>query len=129
MKTTSIFQTFRLNSASRPEDALLVRPPQNLRAFRCTISIHNYTGLAEVRIANYANANDFGSILLSTGFKFDTNTVAVPGTDNSIGTNYSSISSIVLDRRGVGYMTDNFYIWDVTGSATVVSFIWEGEID
>jgi hypothetical protein len=128
MRTTSIFQTYRLNNATKPEDALIVRPPQNLRAFRCTIAIYNNPSAAEIRIANVQNANDLSSIVLSNSFRFDTNTVAPPGIDSTVGQTYSSNSSIVLDRRGVGYMEDTFYIWDTNGNDCIVSFIWEGEV-
>jgi len=130
MRTTSIFQTFFLNNSATSAEALVVRPPKNLRVFRCTITLTNEdpTQVSLCRIANVSDANFLSSVFLSTGYSSNTSTNLPPGTDTTTGVTNSSNSSIVLDRRGVGYMEDTFYIWEENRNGTVISFIWEGEV-
>jgi hypothetical protein len=126
MKTTSIFQVFDVTSfaANAP---LIVRPPQNLRAFRVTIfpsSQTDNTQPAEIQISNDYFTNDFQGIVLSNSFSSATTTVAVPGTDLTSGFYYNNFT-LILDRRGVGYMADTFYC---AGKGSIC-FIWEGEVE
>lgn len=133
MKTTSIFQTFSLLGYQKIGEELVVRPPQNLRAFRVQIIVTNQlagAGVVSCVISNVSGANELQCIQLSNNFKFDTNTAVPPGTDASTGS-FDTINKIVLDRRGVGYINDTFYIRDTSGATGVgaICFIWEGEID
>jgi hypothetical protein len=131
-KTTSLFQVFDVTPFVKVEDALVVRPPQSMRVFRCTIFVNSQLATnitAGVYIANYAGFNPLSSIYLSNEFSAETGTQVAPGVDTTTGRNF--VNSIVLDRRGVGYMADTFYIIDAFGGSgsTQICFIWEGEID
>lgn len=126
MKTTSIFQIFDCTSYTT-DAPLIVRPPKNLRAFRVTIfpsSQANNTQSAEIQISNDTFGNDLQGIFLTNIFSSATTTVAVPGTDLTTGFYYNNFS-LILDRRGVGYMADTFYC---VGKGAIC-FIWEGEIE
>lgn len=131
-KTTSIFQTFDLAGYQKAGEELIVRPPQQLRAFRVTIfvsSVLDQTLPAAAYISNFDNFNELTAIYLSNFTYFDTVTAVPPGNDITNGLYQSD--RIVLDRRGVGFMADTFYVRDASGGAgsSAISFIWEGEID
>lgn len=130
-KTTSIFQTFDLTGYQKAGEELIVRPPQQLRAFRVTIfvsSVLNTTLAAAAYISNFDNFNQLTAIYLSNFTYSDTTTVVPPGTDITNG--LYQLDRIVLDRRGVGFMGDTFYVRDASGGiGSAISFIWEGEID
>jgi hypothetical protein len=126
MKTTSIFQVFDCTSFTR-DAPLIVRPPKNLRAFRVTIfpsSQTDNTQGSEIQISNDTFSNDFQGIFLTNIFSSQTATVAVPGIDLTGGFYYNNFT-LILDRRGVGYMADTFYC---VGKGSIC-FIWEGEIE
>lgn len=131
-KTTSIIQSFSLDNYTSSDEPLIVRPPAILRAFRVQIVLTNQLNTARPAgcyIANYSGANELSAILLSNLTISDTVTNVPPATDTT--TSYGSCDRLILDRRGVGYMADTFYIWDAAlapGAATIC-FIWEGEID
>ena len=128
-KTTSILQTIYVNTIV-PEEAIIVKPPQSLKVFRCTISVSSFGNIApcQVCISSFANANAYTSIDLSTAFFNETTTAVPPATDLSVGTN-ETISHLVLDRRGVGYMVDTFYIWGNGNLPCKVNFVWEGIVN
>jgi hypothetical protein len=126
MKTTSIFQIFDL-AGYTTDVPLIIRPPKNLRAFRVTIfpsSQTDNTQSAEVQISNDIFSNTYQGIILSNIFSSATTTVAVPGTDLTNGFYYNNFT-LILDRRGVGYMADTFYC---VGKGSIC-FIWEGEVE
>ena len=130
-KTTSLFQVFDLTSFQKVDEALIVRPPQSMRVFRCTIFVNsqfNPTANAAAYIANFAGFNPASSIYLTNGYSSDTFTNLPPAIDNTVGRIF--VNNVVLDRRGVGYMNDTFYIIDASGGAgaSQICFIWEGEI-
>jgi hypothetical protein len=131
-KTTSIFQTFDLTGFQKAGEELIVRPPQQLRAFRVTIfvsSVLNTAKAAAAYISNYDSFNELTAIYLSNFTFADTTTAVPPGNDITVG--LYQLDRIVLDRRGVGYMADTFYVRDASGASgsSLISFIWEGEID
>jgi hypothetical protein len=130
-KTTSIFQSFDLTNYTDSDNALIVRPPQSLRAFRCTIFVTSQLDLriaAAAYIANFSGANELSAIMLNNYTEANTNTGTPPSLDTTIGV--YQLDRIVLDRRGVGYMADTFYVWDAIGTgSSAICFIWEGEID
>lgn len=129
-KTTSILQTITVNSIV-PAEATIVRPPQSLKVFRCTIyvsSAYNGATPSQILISNFANANVETAIDLSTIFFVDTTTAVPPNIDRSMGTN-ESMQHLVLDRRGVGYMVDTFYVWNAGVGSARVNFVWEGIVN
>lgn len=131
-KTTSLFQSFDLSAYSKSDIALIVRPPQSLKVFRATIFVTsqlNASSPAAAYIANYSGANQLSAIYLSNFTKAYTSTDLPPATDTTDG--LYQIDRIVLDRRGIGYMADTFYIWDATGGAgsSAIGIIWEGIIN
>lgn len=132
-KTTSIIQNFAIDNYTSSDSALIVRPPANIRAFRVSIIVTNQLAVgrpAAVYISNFSGANVLSSILLSNFTSSETSTNVPPSTDNT-NTYLSSTNKIILDRRGVGYMADTFYIWNAFSplNTATVCFIWEGEID
>jgi len=137
MKTTSILQVFELGAAhDTAATAITVRPPKTINVFRCTIFVtsqfldiqHLPTDYAAVYVSNYDNSNINGSILLTTAANSLSQNNVIPGANVNAGNN--NISSIILDRRGVGYMDDTFYIYEGSfrGITSGICFIWEGEV-
>jgi len=127
MKTTSLFQAFDLDSGYSSSDrALIVRPPQSMRVFRCLIYVSGQvdegTG-ASAYIANEANANVLNSVFLSRSVATSSTNPVPP--DPSTSDSLTNVDRIQFDRRGVGYMNDTFYIF---GKGTIC-FVWEGEVN
>ena len=133
MKTTSFIQVFDLSNYSSTEP-LIVRPPQSMKVFRCKIFVTSqftgYTSFDSVAayVSNYENGNNYSALLLTNSVNSNSTNVAIPSNNKIEGA--ANVSEIVLDRRGVGHMSDTFYCWDATSGAaqTGICFIWEGEI-
>ena len=138
MKTTSIIQVFELGPAhDTPETALIVRPPITMKVFRCKIFVTTQfldiitipTNFVGAYVANYDNANTYSAVLLTNAANSISQNNIIPAANITAGNN--NISEIILDRRGVGYMSDTFYIWEAADRpiASGIGFIWEGEIE
>lgn len=125
-KTTSVFQSFDLTSAfGGVSDQLIVRPPLNLKVFRCTVYVSPDSSLTlggTAYISNQQMNSVFDGVQLSTQQNFSVVTAVPPDTDNGTTTLVQNL--IVFDRRGVGYMQDNFYCF----GKCHINFVWEGEI-
>ena len=124
-KTISFIQAFDVNGG-RPKNAaraypIVVRPPQNMKCFRATITINNNDG------------NDYSQLYISTSpvTNGDENSCLILGTfsktDNTLdpAQTYYTQQSLVLDRRAVGYMADELYFY---ADFAKVIIVWEGII-
>lgn len=138
MKTTSIIQVFKLGPGfDTPETAIIVRPPITMKVFRCKIFVTTQfldinslpTDFVGAYVANYDNANIYSAVLLTNAANSKSGNNVIPAANDTAGNN--NISEIILDRRGVGYMSDTFYIWEAADRPTEsgIGFIWEGEIE
>lgn len=125
-KTTSIFQSFELGAAfATINTQLIVRTPANLKVFRCTIYVSVDAGSTsgnEVFLSNQEMFSTYDGVQLSCNTGFQVNTNIPPATD--AGTQTLVKNQLILDRRGVGYMQDNFYCF----GKGFINFVWEGEI-
>lgn len=123
-KTTSVFQSFDLNAAfGGLSSQLIVRPPANMKVFRCQIYVSPVGGNGgEAYISNQQMFSTQDGILLSCYETFEVTTSIAPGTDT--GFTNKQKTEILFDRRGVGYMQDNFYCF----GTCIINFVWEGEI-
>ncbi len=126
-KTTSVFQSFGLGAAfGNFANQLVVRPPANMKVFRCTVYVcpdqDGVTNAGIAYISNQQMTSQFDGVMLSCQQVFDS-TNEVP-TDANVGNTYLAKNYIIFDRRGVGYMQDNFYCF----GKCYINFIWEGEI-
>jgi len=126
-KTTSITNYYGLTSTSINQP-LTIRVPKNLKVFRAHIFCDNredtILGTNCYISTDYPGPNNGGVAL--TGI-FLTSTVYTEMTvpvapDIASGNNQININSVILDRRGIGYMTDDFYVFGKGG----ISVIWEG---
>jgi hypothetical protein len=99
--TKSIISVYNAPGTTGAGEQTVVRPPSTLLCVRATF------------IA-WAHANTAAALHISTAV------VLPPGTD----VNYKTVNQFVLDRRGVGYMQDEFYL---EGKGRLV-VIWEGII-
>jgi hypothetical protein len=121
IKTISHIETFQVNGGKPGVNStpLIVRAPKFMKCFRSTItarvSIGEPTG--EVYIAT-APTNLIEQCIQLTG-SFLTDTNLAPGTDTTI----IGINTLILDRRGVGYMEDELYFYSNICS---VAILWEG---
>lgn len=125
-KTTTIFQSFDLGAAFGGFDnQLIVRPPANLKVFRCTIYVSVDDGSTAGSVVFLSNQQMFSlldGVQLSCNAGTVVSTVIVPGVNT--GTSVIVKNELILDRRGVGYMQDNFYCF----GKGFINFVWEGEI-
>lgn len=124
IKTKAHFENFIVNG-DRPKNQglpIVVRAPKHLRCFRATIIVNNYnaTGLDQgLFISTIPTSQEQQCVFLTT--VQTTDVLVPPDTQYTI----ASPSTLVLDRRGVGYMDDEFYFYSVEAYVTV---IWEGEV-
>lgn len=126
IKTKSHFESFIVNG-DRPKNQglpIVVRAPKHLRCFRATITVNNYnaTGLGldqGLFVSTFPTDQESQCVFLTS--VQTTNVVVPPDVQYTI----SSPSTLVLDRRGVGYMDDEFYFYSVECYVTIV---WEGEV-
>lgn len=123
IKTKSFIQSFYINGG-RPKSGanaypVIVRPPQTMKCFRATISINdidnNNPGQVFISTAP-VNGGDEGQCLVL-------NCTSITDALSNPYTNYNSIQTFVFDRRSVGYMTDEFYLYS---DDAFVSIVWEG---
>jgi len=125
VKTKAHFESF-IVTGGRPKNAagapIVVRAPQHLRCFRATITINNYgtNGLDQGCFISTVPTNEEPQCVYISN-TIQTFTAVVPATDT---TNNAS-NQIVLDRRGVGYMDDEFYLYS---DEAYITIIWEGEV-
>jgi hypothetical protein len=129
IKTKSHFESFIVNG-DRPKNAatarpIVVRAPKHLKCFRATIIVNNYnstgTGLDQgLFISTYPTNEESNCVFLTTVETTDLQ--IAPAIQYAI----ASPSTLILDRRGVGYMDDEFYFYSVESYVTI---IWEGIID
>jgi hypothetical protein len=129
IKTKSHFQSF-IVSGGRPKNAtgapIVVRAPQHLRCFRATIIISNFgstgNGLDQgLFISTFPTNEESQCVYLSTVNQITVDVIVGPVTQ--LGN--SSSQQLILDRRGVGYMDDEFYLYS---DEAYVTIIWEGEV-
>jgi hypothetical protein len=125
IKTKAHFESFILNGG-RPKNGtstpVVVRAPQHLRCFRATITINNFgaNGLDQgCWIATTPTNEEAQCVYISNTIL--TITQVAPATD----TTNSASNHLILDRRGVGYMDDEFYLYSDEAYITIV---WEGEV-
>lgn len=119
-QTTSSIQTFDLTN-SDIQSQIVVRPPLFMKVFRCTVYVWEPTAQAcDMYISTVRAASELDYIALAN--YINTTTVVAPGVDVSI----IIPNKIVFDRRGVGYMNDEFHIFS-KGANTFCTFVWEGE--
>jgi hypothetical protein len=125
IKTKSHFENFIVNG-DRPKNQglpIVVRAPKHLRCFRATIIVSNYgqigTGNDGLFISTFPTNQEQQCVYMSSVETTDLQ--VAPATQFSI----SSPNTLILDRRGVGYMDDELYFYSVDAYVTV---IWEGEI-
>ena len=120
--TTSIHNYYDLTGTGFGQN-LVVRPPQHLKVFRATIyadSRQDTTIESALQISNAEINNSLEGTFLSNG-NYTQNTVPV-APDTSTGLIVTERNTLVLDRRGVGYMVDDLHIAGKGG----VSIVWEG---
>lgn len=123
LPTTSINQYYSMGSTTSASP-LVIRPPKNLKVFRAHfIADNREDNIAEALViisTQPPGSTGWDGVKISTRVYTETTTAVVPGTDISLGT--ADLNFYILDRRGVGYMVDDFYIYGKGG----VSVIWEG---
>lgn len=131
LRTTSINNYYSLNGTSIGAP-LTIRVPKNLKVFRAHIFCDNredtITTTTEVFICtefpgptNNTGRSTTGIFLTS----FIYNEMSVPvAPATATGTTFINTNTVIFDRRGVGYMYDDFYVFGKGG----ISVIWEGII-
>lgn len=120
--TTSIHNYYDLTGTGFGQN-LVVRPPQHLKVFRATIYADSRSDTSvpsELQISNAEINNSLEGSFLSN-FNFTQSSVPLPP-DTSFGNIVTEKNTLVLDRRGVGYMVDDLHITGKGG----VSIVWEG---
>lgn len=122
-KTISYIENLNV-VGGRPKSAAglpsIVRAPKFMKAFRCTFLVNPDGATNTVWIASVPTNLEEQCITLSADII--TSTLVPPASD--ITQPYPQI--FVFDRRGVGYMTDEFYLY---GEDVNVRIVWEGIIE
>lgn len=128
LRTTSINQYYSLNGTGMG-NPITVRPPKNLKVFRAHFICDNRedpTTSADLIICT-TNPGTFGTglegVRLSSANYAEISTNVPPAVDAFNGT--LNLNYYILDRRGIGYMADDFYIYGKGG----IAVIWEGIIE
>jgi hypothetical protein len=125
-RTISIANYYSLSNTNVGGENLVVRPPQNLKVFRATIfcdSRDNLTRQTTVYVGTSIINSNLEGIFLTNYSYFEVNTNVPPATDQ--GKNIVPTNSLVLDRRGIGYLCDDLYFYGKGG----ISILWEGIIE
>jgi hypothetical protein len=126
-KTTSITNYYSLASTSINQP-LTIRVPKNLKVFRAHIMVDNREdntlGTTAFISTDFPGVESSGvsltGIFLTSSVYTEMSVPVAP--DTATGFNTININSVIFDRRGVGYMTDDFYVFGKGG----ISVIWEG---
>jgi hypothetical protein len=123
IKTKSFIQSIYV-TGGRPKDsngllATLVRAPKTMKCFRATIIVNNYGGTigTQLWISSFQTALENECVYLNANYT--TATQIAPNNDFT----YTAPNILILDRRGVGYMEDEFYL---QGDEVYVTIVWEG---
>lgn len=128
-RTTSINNYYSLNGTSIGAP-LTIRVPKNIKVFRAHIYCDNredlITGTTEAFISTQQpgptnNAGRSLSGIFITSYIYNEMSVPV-APDTATGQTFINTNSVIFDRRGVGYMYDDFYVFGKGG----ISVIWEG---
>ena len=126
-RTTSVLNYYSLNGTQTGYGRnLVIRPPQHLKVFRATFYADNREDQQNSTGVNISNSEILDAetgIFLTTNVYNAITTVVPPGTNT--GTLVVNLYSVVFDRRGEGYMVDDFYLAGKGG----VSVIWEGILE
>lgn len=132
LRTTSINNYYSLNNTSI-EVPLTIRVPKNIKVFRAHIYCDNREDLttspteAFISTQQPGPTNNAGrslsGIFITSYIYNETSVPVAPST--STGFTVINTNSVIFDRRGVGYMYDDFYVFGKGG----ISVIWEGIIE
>ena len=122
LKTKSFIQSVNVNGG-RPKNAtgqaVVIRAPKTMKCFRATFVVNNYNGSqpSDLWISSEPTNSEEDCIFLNS--TYTTTTALVPGTDlTRVAPNI-----FIFDRRGVGYMEDEFYL---QSDDCFVTIVWEG---
>lgn len=123
-KTKSHIQAVFVNT-DRPKnqgEPIIVRAPLFMKCFRATFVVNNYnSNLASSLWISTAPTNDEGSTLFLNQTQI-VQTAVAPANDVI----YNAPGTLTLDRRGAGYMVDEFYLY---ADGCYVTILWEGYIE
>jgi hypothetical protein len=130
-RTTSITNYYALAGTNQFQP-MTIRVPKHLKVFRAHIFCDNredITADTSVFIStqfpgNFNNGGVSTNGIFLTSRNYTEASVPV-APDVSTGYTNSNVNSVIFDRRGVGYMCDDFYIYGKGG----ISIIWEGIIE
>lgn len=120
-KTISFIQAIQVNT-DRPKnqgEPVLVRAPLHMKCFRATFVVNNYGSNLYSNLWIASAPTNQEQLCLYLSASFFTDTVVAPGTDLS----YTAPATFTFDRRGVGYMEDEFYLYS---EGAYITIIWEG---
>ena len=126
-QTTSVLNYYSLNGTQTGYGRnLVIRPPQHLKVFRATFYADNREDTQNPTAVNISNSEILDAetgIFLFSSVHTSTSVVVPPGTNT--GTLVVNLYYVVFDRRGEGYMVDDFYLTGKGG----ISVIWEGILE
>ena len=114
-KTSTHIQVVKVAS-----DTIIVRPPATMKVFRATIYLQNIEGNDGIGLLSTVAEQNQQNVIIFSNATSSTNNV-IPNDNQTIG----FINKLVLDRRGVGYMAESFYVAG-KGLGTSFVFIFEG---
>jgi hypothetical protein len=121
-KTSTHIQVVDVTSILYGTEPIVVRPPLTMKVFRCTIYFQNIGAGKASRgfLTTVSDQNQFNTVVFASGTEI--NTLVPPDTDNT----QAFLQQLILDRRGVGYMTEDFYVSSNSVDQCNFVFIFEG---
>lgn len=123
IRTSSHIEAFVVNGGtpkSGNNQPVIVRAPTFMKCFRATIYVSKNATKYNVFISTVPTTNEEICIELSS--QVATVTLVPP----DINTSIVLPNKLVLDRRGVGYMFDELYLYSDDAN---VQILWEGVIE
>ena len=120
-KTSTQIQVVDVTTILYSKTPLLVRPPLTMKVFRCTIYFQTIGNkVCRGYLTSVPDQNEFNAFVFASGYSTENQLSPTANTTQTF------TQQLVLDRRGVGYMTEDFYVSSNTIDTCNFVFVFEG---
>jgi len=120
-KTSTQIQVVDVSNILYSTTPLLVRPPLTMKVFRCTIYFQTIGNkVCRGYLTSVPDQNQFNTFVFASGYVSTNQVIPTPNESQTF------TQQLVLDRRGVGYMTEDFYVSSNIVDQCNFVFVFEG---